>query len=259
MKKECKKLIAEKKNAASAPAPTSSNSTSGHLHNLKEDIFEDAVAEDTVAMLPESSSNDTNDDVLYYFSCMTNHYLRLVKVSPHLTATSRHNMRYPIIADSGANFHMFKEREFFDTLHPANGQVILGDGKTELSIKGVGTIKCKIGDHILTVLGVRYVPDLAESIYSLFLHIQCPHHGLHSSFEDGLYIVFPDFKTKASLGHDDIYLDAVPFTCNNICSNSIVPPAPTSSNNCQFTTDTFCRTVKHFDDEVTQECKSLDN
>jgi hypothetical protein len=122
MKKECKKLIAEKKNAASAPAPapTSSNSTSGHLHNLKEDIFEDAVAEDTVAMLPESSSNDTNDNDLYYFSRMTNHYLHLVKVSPH-SATSRHNMRYPIIADNGANFHMFKEREIFDTLHPANG------------------------------------------------------------------------------------------------------------------------------------------
>jgi hypothetical protein len=196
VKKECKRLLAGKKNAVSAPVPTSSNSPAGHLHNLKEEVFEDAVDEDVVELLPESPSKDTNDADLYYFSRMTNHNLHLVKVSPHLMSASRHNMRYPIIADSGANFHMFKEREFFDTPHPANGRVILGDGKTELSIKGVGTIKCKIGDHTLTVSGVRYVPDLAESIYSLFLHIQCPDHGLHSSFEDGLYIMFPDSRLK---------------------------------------------------------------
>jgi hypothetical protein len=154
---------------------------------------------------------------------------------------------------------MFKEREFFETLHPANGQVILGDGGTELSIKDVGTIKCKIGDNTLRVPGVRYVPDLAEPIYSLFLHIQCPCHGLHSSFEDGLFIVFPDFKTKALLGNDNVNLDAVPYNCDNICSNSIVPPVPTSNPNCQFTTDTFCCNVKRFDDEVHHECKSLDN
>jgi hypothetical protein len=104
---------------------------------------------------------------------------------------------------------------------------------------------------------VRYVPDLAESIYSLFLHIQCPCHGLHSSFEDGLFIVFPEFKTKALLGNDDIYLDAVPYNCDNICHNSIVPP--TSDPPSQLTTDTFCRNVKRFDDEVHHECKSLDN
>ncbi len=79
---------------------------------MKEDIFEDAVADDTDEMLPENSSNDTNDDDLYYFTHMTNHYLRLVKVSPHLNATSRHKMRFPIIADSGANSHMFKEVSF---------------------------------------------------------------------------------------------------------------------------------------------------
>jgi hypothetical protein len=39
-------------------------------------------------------------------------------------------MKYPIIADSGANYHnMFKEKEFFEPLHPANGRVYLGDGK----------------------------------------------------------------------------------------------------------------------------------
>jgi hypothetical protein len=58
-------------------------------------------------------------------------------------------MKYPIIADSGANYHMFKERNFFDTIHPANGQVFLGDGKTKLSVKGIGTVRCKIGDNVL--------------------------------------------------------------------------------------------------------------
>jgi hypothetical protein len=70
-------------------------------------------------------------------------------------------MKFPCIANNGANFHMFKEREFFESLHPASGQVILGDGKTQLSIKGIGTIKCKIGTNILTIEGIRYIPDLA--------------------------------------------------------------------------------------------------
>jgi hypothetical protein len=49
-------------------------------------------------------------------------------------------MKFPIIEDSGANFHMFRDRDFFETLHPASGQVILGDGKTTLPIQGIGTI-----------------------------------------------------------------------------------------------------------------------
>ncbi len=50
-------------------------------------------------------------------------------------------MLFPVIADSGANYHMFKDREFFETISPASGTVLLGDGKTTLSIQGVGTIK----------------------------------------------------------------------------------------------------------------------
>jgi hypothetical protein len=50
-------------------------------------------------------------------------------------------MIYPIIADSGANFHMFQECEFFVSLTTAEGYVILGDGKSKLSIRGTGTVK----------------------------------------------------------------------------------------------------------------------
>jgi hypothetical protein len=85
----------------------------------------------------------------------------------------RHAMRFPIIADSGANYRTFKDPEFFETLIPASGKVLLGDGKTSLQIKG-----------ILSVEGVCYTLDLAESIYILFLHIQPPHHGLRSRFDD---------------------------------------------------------------------------
>jgi hypothetical protein len=73
-------------------------------------------------------------------------------------------MKYPIVADSGANYHMFKEIEFFDSLIPTTGQVLLGDGKTLLTIQGIGTVKMKIDGHELCIENVCYVPDLAKSI-----------------------------------------------------------------------------------------------
>jgi hypothetical protein len=43
-------------------------------------------------------------------------------------------MKFPIIIDSGANYHMFKELQFFDTSIPTTGKVLLGDGITSLPI-----------------------------------------------------------------------------------------------------------------------------
>jgi hypothetical protein len=119
-------------------------------------------------------------------------------------------MRFPIIAHSGANFHVFHDSAFFDFITPMSGKVILGDGKTSLDVKGVGTIKLQFGQDILTVENVRHVPSLAESIYSLLFHIQRPGYTLNSSFDDGLSIVFPTFQTTAIIGHDDIYLNVTP-------------------------------------------------
>ena len=99
----------------------------------------------------------------------------------------------------------------FESITPATGHVILGDGKTSIKILGVGTVKCCIGDNILSINNVCYVPELSESIYSLFQHIQLPGHGIKSSFEDGLFIVFPTFQTRAIIGQSDIYLDAIPI------------------------------------------------
>jgi hypothetical protein len=106
---------------------------------------------------------------------------------------------------------MFKEREFFTKLTPALGKVILGDGKTVLPIQGVGTVKCLVDVHELMIDNVRYTPDLSKSIYSLFLHIQHPRRGLHSSFEKGLFLTFPNFTTKALIGDHGIYIDMVPL------------------------------------------------
>jgi len=131
-------------------------------------------------------------------------------------------MKYPVIADSGANYHMFKEREFFETLRPATGSVILGDGTTTVSIKGIGTVKCTVDSHLLTIPNVRYIPGLSESVYSLFQHIKTPNHGLKSTFDDRLYLNFPDFQTKTIIGSNDIYVDMLPLSLSQTDSTTSV-------------------------------------
>jgi len=54
-------------------------SSQGHLHHMNEEVFEDAINEDSAETLIETSCNDTNEADLYYFAHMTNHYLRLIK------------------------------------------------------------------------------------------------------------------------------------------------------------------------------------
>lgn len=58
------------------------------------------------------SSNDTNEEDLIYFAHITAHYLCLVMALSSIPVTSHHNVKYPIIADSGANYHMFKKKDF---------------------------------------------------------------------------------------------------------------------------------------------------
>jgi len=61
---------------------------------------------------------------------------------------------------------MFKEREFFVTLRPMHGTVLLGDGVTSINIEGFGTVQCMIDGHLTELHNVRYIPSLGESIYS---------------------------------------------------------------------------------------------
>jgi hypothetical protein len=179
IKKECEKMgIDQKQKSTLSP---SSGSQTGQLRHITEETFMDTESEsDELPAVDESNGNDTNEDALLYFTRLSNHYLRLVKTSPSLLTATRHNMLFPVIVDSGANYHMFKDREHFETLSPASGNVLLGDGKTSLSIHGVGTVKCQIDHQILTIPNVCYIPELNESIYSLFVHIKTPNHGLQS-------------------------------------------------------------------------------
>jgi len=177
VKNECEKILASKK--ATSSASHSTNSSSGQLRHITEETFEDVVGNSVDADdSTEDYSNDTNEEVLHYFTHVTNHYLRLVKSTPSLD--SRHSMRYPIIANSSANHLMFRDIEFFESLTPASGNVIVGVGKTSLDIQGIGTIKLLSDGHTILIDNVRYIPALAKSIYSLFLHVQCPSHGLYS-------------------------------------------------------------------------------
>jgi hypothetical protein len=59
-------------------------------------------------------------------------------------------MRYPIIADSGANY-LFYGKGFFTSLLPASGEVIHGDDKTTFSIKGVGIVQCCIDGRLVSI------------------------------------------------------------------------------------------------------------
>lgn len=166
-------------------------------------------------------------------------------------------MPFPVIADSGANFHMFKEREFFSHLIPASGRVLLGDGKAVLSIQGIGTVQCFIDGHLLTLENVRYIPDLSESIYSLFLHIQHPNHGLQSSFESGLFVSFPNFTTKALIGEHDIYLNMIPTTSNfqskgGTSSNYLLPMV-------SIPEESVCINFKQFQSDIQRETDYFDN
>lgn len=244
--KKCEKLIAEQHSKTSSPPPAP---LMGCLRHIQDDIFEDVVDDSTPEIVQES--NDTNDELLHYFACVTNHYLHLVTSQSSSSMSIQHNMQYPVIADSGANFHMFQELDFFTSLAPAKGQVILGDGQTCLPIHGIGTVTCTFGNYTLCMDNVWYVPGLSESIYSLFSHFQSPSHSVHSSFDDGHYVIFPTFTVKAVLGESDIYLDMALSTMTK-CSS----PVPDQSSN---STDSFCRDIKQFTEEVTKETKYLDN
>jgi hypothetical protein len=242
IKKEREKTSMDQK--LKTPSPLSSaGSANGCLHHITAEDFVDEES-DELPSVEDSNGNDTNEDTLLYF-----HYLQLVKSSPSMITTARHQMVFPVIADSGANYHMFKDCEFFESLSPASGSVILGDGKTTLSIQGVGTIKCRIGDHIVRVPNVRCIPDLSESIYSLFVHIKTPNHGLESSFDNGLSLQFPEFTTKALIGQNDIYVDMQPLTTSS-----------DDMSNLSVQSDTpFCRKLSDVAEIIDQEIKQSNN
>jgi hypothetical protein len=244
VKKECFKLIHSRKSNSISSDLTI---TTGALCHITEDCFVDAIG-DEVEDSSEDVPNDTNEASLHYFSRVTNHYLRLAKSSS--TGIPRHSVNFPIIADSGSNFHMFWDIEFFETLAPFTGNVILGDGKTLVPIQGVGSNRLCIDGNTVSILEIRCVPALAENIYSLFCHIQCRNHGLTSSFTEGFYIFYPQFQTRAVLGVYDIYIDATPCPSNNVQFETATMP---------YSTMSICRNTSHFQDELQLASAKVDN
>jgi len=164
VKIECDKLRTTAQSANTSTVPTTSNR--GQLRHISEEEAHQVEDEEPCVVSDEELDNDTKDDVLNYFNLVTKHYLRLVKTTPDLV--TRHKMQFPIIADSGANFHMFREREFFEFIHPATGYVILGDGKTKVPIQGIGTVKMKIANNVLTIPEVRYIPGIYIQSFSSY-------------------------------------------------------------------------------------------
>ena len=126
----------------------------GQLSHITEDGFEDAEEDVDTIVEPADLGNHTNEESLLYFAHLSKHYLRLVTTSPSLDRVQRHSMQYPVIAGSGANYHMFRDRSFFEFICPAQGTVLLGDGVTALPIQGVGTVMCRVGSSILLIANV---------------------------------------------------------------------------------------------------------
>jgi hypothetical protein len=74
---------------------------------------------------------------------------------------------------------------------------------------------------------------------------------LESTSDQGLYITFPTFKSKAIIGHSNIYLDATPYLAD---SNSSFQDHPVSS-----TFDASSPLVAKLQSGIQQETAKLDN
>jgi hypothetical protein len=173
-----------------------SSNTSGQLRHLTEDLFEDAVEQDKDES-EDHASNDTNEVDLLYFARVSNHYLRLVKNHSSRNSVSRHDMQFPIIIDSGANFHMFKDKDFFSSIIPATGKVILGDCVTSLPIEGVGTVLYNIDSFRLTMcIMYQHYQNLSTAyFYTSKIQIMAFNHLLTRVY----FCVFLHFKLKPLL------------------------------------------------------------
>jgi len=233
------------------PVPNVITTPVRQLRHVTEEVF-DVEEDDMVTTVePIEFVNDTNEESWLYFARLSRHYLRLVTATSSKDLVPHHNMPFPVIADSGANYHMFRDQSFFETLQPASGTVLLGAGVTTLSIQGVGTVRCKVSPNVLHIPNVQFIPDLSESIYSLFQHIQTKEHGLESSYDDGLFIIFPSFRMKAIIGTDDIYLDFLPDTDSTVDSSS----TSTSINSPSLEK---CHHITEFHQDITQEISKID-
>jgi hypothetical protein len=96
--------------------PTTSTGQLRHITEEHDVEHIESGVQDQVDIDFDMSGNDTNKEALLYFDRISKHYLCLVKGSSVPSYTSRHDRSFPVIADSGANYHMIKRQEFL--YHP---------------------------------------------------------------------------------------------------------------------------------------------
>eukprot|EP00957_Ditylum_brightwellii_P196463 14969392-Ditylum_brightwellii.AAC.1 len=96
------------------------------------------------------------------------------------------------VLNSGANEHMCNKKEYFTTLQQSPvDYVTLGDGKTRLPCKGIGTVQILIDKYVLQLINVLFVPDLDCSLYSIKRHMCLPGCSQHA--DDNYTQAFPTF------------------------------------------------------------------
>ncbi len=88
VKKECDKNRTSKSSAGNGSSSGQTTNLPGQLRHLTETLeFEDAVDEVVSDSVDDSTINDTNQEVLNYFSRVTNHYCVLSIVVPRWSVT----------------------------------------------------------------------------------------------------------------------------------------------------------------------------
>ena len=72
------------------------------------------------------------------------------------------------IFDSGCDYHICLNRDWFTTYEPVNGGFVLMGNNHPCKIIGVGSVRIKTHDGVVrTLVGVRHVPDMSKNLISL--------------------------------------------------------------------------------------------
>jgi len=92
--------------------------------------------------------------------------------------------------------------------------------------------------------------DIFEDACVEYVEDQQPKHGLHSSLDEGLFIIFPKFRTKAVLGKNDVYLEGLPHTAKLDQSMKL---------SSEILSMSVCRSINQFSEELKLESEKVDN
>eukprot|EP00957_Ditylum_brightwellii_P095444 7269993-Ditylum_brightwellii.AAC.2 len=110
-----------------------------------------------------------------------------------------------MILDSAATKHISGQKELFASLHifppDYNRYVILGDGKTKIKVAGIGDLILKIKDKIIELIGVVYIPDLSETLFSTLEH-GCNTNCSFSIQDNCATLGFQDFELTANVSKE---------------------------------------------------------